>query len=92
MSYKNKYLKYKNKYLALKNQLGGTTNAAETVPIKCEKGEYDEEKKDCNEPFPCLDSESRCLNKNGDTLPIGSYYYVISIGDESLKGNVTLIR
>ena len=64
--YKDKYLKYKNKYLALKNQLGGATNAAETVPIKCEKGEYNEEQ--CNEPFPCLDSESRCLNKNGDTL------------------------
>lgn len=44
MDYKDKYLKYKNKYLALKNQLGGTTNAAETVTTKCEKGEYDEEK------------------------------------------------
>jgi len=64
--YKNKYLKYKNKYLALKNQFGGATNAAETVPTKCEKGEYNEEQ--CNEPFPCLDSDSRCLNKNGDTL------------------------
>ena len=75
--YKDKYLKYKNKYLALKNQLGGATKAAGTVTTKCkigtyQKDKYDEDdqkkKKQCNEPFPCLDSESRCLNINGETL------------------------
>mgnify|MGYP001443080015 CR=1 FL=1 len=40
MDYKHKYLKYKNKYLALKNQLGGATNAAETVTTKCKIGTY----------------------------------------------------